>query len=383
MGKYFPFFFLLFPAICCAGILQERGFREALTPSPSFRQSEGEVKWDKQPESELDLGKAYYYGRGTKKNFKKARKHLQKAADAGEREAQLILALMQVQGQGIAENPQAGFEAVQKLAPDYPLAQYALARLYADGLGTPANAEKALKWLTRAAQAPVPVPAAQVKLGNYYAEGYPPYIKPDAEKAFELTLAAAEAAAMYGLNQQIVLPEDSAQAQRRDGSELPSQIALTDVSEIAGVAPAAEEENEEGKSSDGSTAVPMELISGKATVLPGQDISALPEQESKITMIAAPVKFFLIKNSDEYKKFKTRARGSYPAVDFTKQMLVVLESDSQLPDNVFEIRSAQLKDGKVHVTYAVSLFDLDKKLNTHAVAAVGRSDADVELEQVL
>ena len=193
MGKYFPFFFLLFPAICCAGILQERGFREALTPSPSFRQSEGEVKWDKQPESELDLGKAYYYGRGTKKNFKKARKHLQKAADAGEREAQLILALMQVQGQGIEENPQAGFEAVQKLAPDYPLAQYALARLYADGLGTPANAEKALKWLTRAAQAPVPVPAAQVKLGNYYAEGYPPYIKPDAEKAFELTLAAAEA----------------------------------------------------------------------------------------------------------------------------------------------------------------------------------------------
>ena len=193
MGKYFPFFFLLFPAICCAGILQERGFREALTPSPSFRQSEGEVKWDKQPESELDLGKAYYYGRGTKKNFKKARKHLQKAADAGEREAQLILALMQVQGQGVAENPQAGFEAVQKLAPDYPLAQYALARLYADGLGTPADAEKALKWLTRAAQAPVPVPAAQLQLGNYYAEGYPPYIKPDAEKAFELTLAAAEA----------------------------------------------------------------------------------------------------------------------------------------------------------------------------------------------
>ena len=193
MGKYFPFFFLLFPAICCAGILQERGFREALMPSPSFRQSEGEVKWDKQPESELDLGKAYYYGQGTKKNFKKARKHLQKAADAGEREAQLILALMQVQGQGVAENPQAGFEAVQKLAPDYPLAQYALARLYADGLGTPANAEKALKWLTRAAQAPVPVPAAQVQLGNYYAEGYPPYIKPDAEKAFELTLAAAEA----------------------------------------------------------------------------------------------------------------------------------------------------------------------------------------------
>ena len=64
-------------------------------------------------------------------------------------------------------------------------------------------------------------------------------------------------------------------------------------------------------------------------------------------------------------------------------MLLVLESDSQLPDNVFEIRSAELKDGKIHVAYSVSLFDLDKKLNTHAVAAVDRSDAEIELEQVL
>ena len=195
-------------------------------------------------------------------------------------------------------------------------------------------------------------------------------------------LAAAEAAAMYGLNQQIVLPEDSAQAQRRDGSELPSQIALTDVSEIAGVAPAAEEENEEGKSPMVPPPCPWNLSAAKPPSCPGRIFPPCRNRKQNYDD-CAPVKFFLIKNSDEYKKFKTRARGSYPAVDFTKQMLVVLESDSQLPDNVFEIRSAQLKDGKVHVTYAVSLFDLDKKLNTHAVAAVGRSDADVELEQVL
>lgn len=192
MAKYLLLFFLLIPALCGADILQERGFTEALTPSASFRQSEGEVKWDKQPESELDLGKAYYYGRSTRKNVKKARKHLQKAAEGGEREATLILALMQAQGQGFKEDPQSGFEAVQKLAPDYPLAQYALSRLYEDGLGTQADARQALKWLTRAAQASVPVPAAQARLGGYYAQGYPPYIEPDAKKAFELTLAAAE-----------------------------------------------------------------------------------------------------------------------------------------------------------------------------------------------
>ncbi len=196
-------------------------------------------------------------------------------------------------------------------------------------------------------------------------------------------LAAAEAVAAYGLNQEVVLPEDTPQAQRKDGAKLPSQIAVADKSDVVGVAPAEEKLSEKNTDAEKTTAVSLELISGKATVLPGQDISALPEQESKITMISAPVKFFLIKNSDEYKKFKARARGSYPEVDFTKQMLVVLQSDSQFPDNVFEIRSAELKDGKVHVTYAVSLFDLDKKLNTHAVAPVSRSDGEIELEQVL
>lgn len=195
-------------------------------------------------------------------------------------------------------------------------------------------------------------------------------------------LAAAEAVAAYGLNQQVILPEDSAEAQRRDGAELPSQIALTDISDIAGVAPF-EEKTAPALTESPSSAVPMEIISGKAVIVPGQDISSLPEGESKITMISAPIKFFLIKNSDEYKRFKTRARGSYPEVDFTKQMLVVLESDSELPDNIFEIRSAETKDGKVSVTYAVSLFDLDKKINTHAVAAVARTEGDVELKQVL
>ena len=200
-------------------------------------------------------------------------------------------------------------------------------------------------------------------------------------------LAAAQAIAAYGLNQQVVLPEDSVAAQRRDGTDLPSQISVTDMADIVSIAPIErEEENTDQKDASAEkqpTALAFEQIRGKATIVPGQDTLALPEQESKLVMILALVKFFLIKNSDEYKKFKTRARGDYPAVDFSKQMLLVLESDSQLPDNVFEIRSAELKDGKIHVAYSVSLFDLDKKLNTHAVAAVDRSDAEIELEQVL
>ncbi len=189
-------------------------------------------------------------------------------------------------------------------------------------------------------------------------------------------LAAAEAAASYGLNLE-VLP--SSEGVRPRGADLPSQIVLTDRADIAGFVPPSPMPPEE----EPAPALPLDLSGTEVALLPGQDIEALPEQESRKTLIELPVKFSLIKTPQEYKEFKARARGSYPEVDFAKQMLIVLQSDSQFPDNAFEIRTAELKDGKLHVTYVVNLFDLDKKLNTHTVAAVDRSDAEVELEQVL
>lgn len=107
------------------------------------------------------------------------------------------------------------------------------------------------------------------------------------------------------------------------------------------------------------------------------------EEESNISMIVLPVKHRVIKTTQQYRDFKTRARGSYPAVDFSKQMLVVLESDSNFPDKAFEIASARVKDGKLEVTYRVNVFGLDKKINTHSVAVVDKTAAPVTLKQVL
>ena len=203
-------------------------------------------------------------------------------------------------------------------------------------------------------------------------------------------LAAAETAALYGLNQEVVLPEESAEATRKDGSLLPSQIALTDVQDIAGIAPVEKKEKPEtqegeeaGEKQEKSAAVPLMLSGDEKNAAVPQDISALPDRESKITLVAAPVEYTLIKNTQQYKKFKTRARGKYPSVDFTKNMLVVLESQSNLPDKVFEIEKAEIKDGKLHVSYRVNIFGLDEKINTHTVAVVNKTEAPVELEQIL
>ncbi len=192
-------------------------------------------------------------------------------------------------------------------------------------------------------------------------------------------LAAAEMAALYGLNQEVELPEETAAATRQDGASLPSQIALTDVSEIAGIVPNEKDENQEEES---SAAVPLQLTGQEYNAALPQDISALPQRDSKITLVAAPVQYFLIENLEQYKDFKTRARGQYPQVNFKKQMLVVLESQSNLPDNVFEIDTAEVKDGKLHITYRVNIFDLQDKINTHAVVAVDKTKVPVVLEQI-
>ena len=100
-------------------------------------------------------------------------------------------------------------------------------------------------------------------------------------------------------------------------------------------------------------------------------------------MIEAPVRWLVIRNLDEYKAFKKRARGGYPTLDFNKQMLIVLESDSNFPDNIFEIVSAEKQDGALVVSYRVNILGLDKKINSHSVLPVDKTQLPIQLKQVL
>lgn len=197
-------------------------------------------------------------------------------------------------------------------------------------------------------------------------------------------LAAAQAVADSALKEDISLPEEENAAPKiLDGKDLPSQIVLTPMSDIAGVISKPAEENPEEPSRPNG-AVQLNLTGTEVASVPGQDFSSLPENEpSHISMIAAPVKYILIKSADDYKAFKTRARGSYPDINFDKQMAVVLESDSNFPDNAFEIRSAKEEEGVLRVLYAVNVLGLSKKINTHALAVVDKTSAEPELKQVL
>lgn len=185
---------------------------------------------------------------------------------------------------------------------------------------------------------------------------------------------------------------DPQETKMEDGSALPSQLSKIKVEGMVGIAPSEEEEDapvEEPK----STGVNVQNIQDLASVIPLTAVEGASQEEASstpaeneptsITMLSVPAKVRLIKSTEEYKEFKKIARGKYPQVDFNKQMVVVLESENNLPDKVFEIQDVQTKDGKLLITYRVNIFDLDSKLNTHTAKAVAKSSLPVELKQVL
>ena len=168
-----------------------------------------------------------------------------------------------------------------------------------------------------------------------------------------------------------------------DDSTIPSQLSKIKVQGLARVI-----------SRSGTSINAPEEEQDDAVVLGDVDRAAVPtatapkkldssETDTKISMIEAPVQARVIKNLEEYKKFKRTARGKYPEANFSKDYVVVLESTSNLPDKVFEIQEVQEIDGKILVIYRVNIFGLDQKTNTHSAVRVDKRDLPIELKQVL
>lgn len=104
---------------------------------------------------------------------------------------------------------------------------------------------------------------------------------------------------------------------------------------------------------------------------------------TNITMIEAPVTLKRITSLEEYKQFKQVARGSYPSADFSKEEVLILESQSNLPDNVFEIVDIVPEGDSRTLRYRVNVFGLDKKVNTHSALKIPKTNTNIVLEQVL
>ena len=179
------------------------------------------------------------------------------------------------------------------------------------------------------------------------------------------------------------LPDEFKEAASQDrtvksSADLPSQLVRANLPEdivIGGeVNPSQEQEKPAG----------VVLSDGQNTVvLNSQKPAQRAADGTSITMIEAPVSLKRISNLDEYKQFKQVARGSYPSADFAKEEILVLESQSNLPDKVFEIVDVVEEGETRKLRYRVNVFGLDKKVNTHSALKIDKSPSTIILEQVL
>ncbi len=163
-----------------------------------------------------------------------------------------------------------------------------------------------------------------------------------------------------------------------------SQMAKVNLPDVQAIIPRSGNtyETEEEEAAQKIATLPVQ-INGDYPSVNGDTTPQAPTMPTSITMIEAPVETLLIKNAQEYKDFKRRARGSYPTADFNREQVLVLESTSNLPDKVFEIQNVKEENGQWVVEYRVSVFGLDKKTNTHSAIVMKKKDLPITLKQVL
>jgi TPR repeat protein len=123
------------------------------------------------PDAQTDLGLAYWYGRLVERDRTEAARLFGLAAAQGYARAEYIVGVMQERGLGgVTRSYAAAFAWYSKAAEqNYPRAQVALGRLYANGLGVGRDPAQSTLWYRRAAEQNFP--AGQYGLGMAYGRG--------------------------------------------------------------------------------------------------------------------------------------------------------------------------------------------------------------------
>ena len=143
------------------------------------------------PDAQLYAGLAYMDGIAVKQDYKEAVRLFRLAANQGNDEARTNLAFLFQEGLGVEKDESKAFKMYRTSANNGNLnAMFHLAIAYEFGIGTKRDISKAVEWYTIGSDSNDPFAAE--RLAYIYAEGIEG-IEPDADKAFELFLKAANA----------------------------------------------------------------------------------------------------------------------------------------------------------------------------------------------
>jgi hypothetical protein len=133
-----------------------------------------------------------------------------------------------------------------------------------------------------------------------------------------------------------------------------------------------------------------ETATGEAEVNGAEELAAPAQEEfdpsdedkTRFTMILAPAQYILIKDSAAYSVFKKKNKGDYPAVDFKKDMIIMLESDGILSNGFFEIAETEINEDSITVNYKLNLIGGSERGERAAYAVAPKSGKQIILKQV-
>lgn len=108
------------------------------------------------PIAQLKVGEMYESGSGVKKDLKKAKTWIKKAAEKGNEVANFKLLYWDIEKQGLkGANKQKFAQLRVKAEDENAQAMYYLGKMYAHGVGVKKNYDKSLNWLNKATYAGV------------------------------------------------------------------------------------------------------------------------------------------------------------------------------------------------------------------------------------
>ena len=106
-------------------------------------------------------------------------------------------------------------------------------------------------------------------------------------------------------------------------------------------------------------------------------------EKEKITMIKAPAKYEIISSAAEYEKVKKFLALTPEQIDFSKEMLILIESAGNLNDGFFQIKDIQNKQDEIIVSYSFNIIGAKDRVGKISAQKNQKSNLPIVLQQVL
>ncbi|MBQ4493720.1 MAG: hypothetical protein II972_03885 [Elusimicrobiaceae bacterium] len=106
-------------------------------------------------------------------------------------------------------------------------------------------------------------------------------------------------------------------------------------------------------------------------------------EKEKITMIKALAKYQVIKTQQEYQKVKDLLSLEDEKIDFSKEMLILVESAGNLNDGFFQIKNIEYSDQEIIVSYSFNIIGAKDRTDKISARKTKQSNLPIVLKQVL